>query len=72
MNRTGRIAATALAVGAATVALSGVASAHEDDGHDEHTTGKHDDNPGVLTGVGTLVGGVLASDLVGNIVDGVL
>lgn len=74
MTRTGRIAATTLVVGAATVGLAGVASASEDGDHhdDDHAQESGDDNPGVLTGVGNLVGGVLSSDLVGNILDGVL
>ncbi len=76
MTRTGRMTATALAVGAATIGLSGVASATEDGdhhGHDHDTTSEEsgDQNPGVLTGVGNLVGGVLNSDLVGNVLDGV-
>ena len=75
MTRTGRMTATALAVGAATVALSGVASASEDGDHHGHDHGDSresgDANPGVLTGVGNLVGGILHSDLVGNVLDGV-
>ena len=75
MTRTARIAATTLAVGAATVGLAGVASASEDGDHhdDEYSSEESGDaNPGVLTGVGNLVGGVLSTDLVGNILDGVL
>jgi hypothetical protein len=75
MTRTARTTATVLAVGAATLGLSGVASAEDGDhhGHDHDTAGHEsgDANPGVLTGVGNLVGGVLNSDLVGNVLDGV-